>query len=820
MKKATLIQRCSWCGYGLVRALVRTMAVLSMLLVLAFVFLRLYGVPGPLLREAVRRANAAGIPVDIGSITLTLRGWRADHVSFYSKHPDDLMPILEADSLFFARRESDDVGSKGWTFDVEAVGILVNPSVEWGVRIPDGNASRRVERVRASLGFLPNRIELSNGEISWLGSRIHLDGVILNLDEKPTPEHPTLLPVILTEERFQALENRLKMLSFWDGATVDISFSVDAGDYAASWVDFSARAEAFSFREINFSEVEVSGRYAYPDVLLHRASLSLGHQIALLSGGYNLETKQLQGALKNTIVSPQILLLLPGFVHEALVKAELHFDQLPRLDLEFGPARPKDLMNHVSGSFSIREVGYAKMEVDSLRGDLSRKNRRLELTNLQGALLGQEERAQEVGSAMHGGSASGTVFWDGNTREFGVDVDACLDPNLLVRALSPIRIATNIIQRFSFKDQPPRGHVSVGADLDDSDTFYINIQAMGNDVRLQGVEFSSVNVTQTYKSGVLTLDPFAGMQGTDFLKGSASVDFRNSIARFDALSSVPPADIEDLVYPEFNLFGNKIRTEGAVQIKAQGSLDWKTMQTTDFTAEVQAKHLELPVARLDDFSAAVSGKGPLLEVKEALFNMYGGAGHGIFHIQLDPQTNAMPYGLDFKMANAEFLDCLQFAGLSSNPDVFGKLSVETALEADMKKNFFKSANGHGTVLVEEGQLTDLPALRGFSRVMRKMMPGFNAFSITRLQCGFEFKDGVIHSDDAYFEGDLMSAKGHGCYCAENGFDAYVQAQVFSENPVSKVIRVITDPFFKLFEIKLEGPLAKPTWRLEKFSAEK
>ena len=818
MKKPTFIQRCSLCGYGLVRAFVRTIAVLFMLLVFAFVFLRLSGVPAPILQEVVRRVNAAGIPVDVGSLSLTLSGWRADNVSFYSKHPDDLLPILEANSVLFARQERDDTPSKGWKFNVEAVEVLVNPSVEWGVQIPDGNTSRQVERVRASLVFLPDRIELSDGEIDWLGSRINVAGVILDLDKKPTADQPTLLPEPLTEERFQGVENVLKMLDFEAGATVDISFSIDAGNYAASWVDFSARSEAFRFREIQFSGADLSGRYAYPNVQLHQISLSVDHQVALLSGGYNLETHQVVGTFKNSIISPQILLLLPEFVHEALVTAELHFEQLPRLDLAFGPALPKELLNHLSGSFSIRDVGYVQLEIDSLKGELSRQNRRLELTHLQGTLKGQEARANEVGSAMHGGYANGSVFWDGNTREFGVDVDASLDPNLLVRALSPIRIATNIIQRFSFNDQPPRGHVSVGADLDDTtSSFYIDIQAIGNDVTLQGVDFSSVNITQTYKAGILTLDPFAAMQGTDLLKGSTLIDLRSSTAQFDVLSSVSPADIEDLICPRFDLFGNKIRTEGAVLIKAQGSLDWETMQTTDFSANVKAKHLTLPVAKLDDFSAVITGTGPLLEVKDALFKMYGGAGTGAFHIQLDPQTNAMPYGLELNLENAEFIDLLQYMELAQDTSASGRLALEALIDADMSCDFFEAANGRGSIHIKEGQLADLPLFRGFSRLMRKMIPGFKIFSITSLSSTFELTDGVVFTDDAYFEGDVMSAKGRGSYYAGTGFDAYIHAQVFSENPVSKVIRVITDPLFKLFEMKLEGPIDNPSWRLDKFS---
>ena len=86
-----------------------------------------------------------------------------------------------------------------------------------------------------------------------------------------------------------------------------------------------------------------------------------------------------------------------------------------------------------------------------------------------------------------------------------------------------------------------------------------------------------------------------------------------------------------------------------------------------------------------------------------------------------------------------------------------------------------------------------------------------------LSGSFEIREGVFYSENAYFDGNILSAKGQGSYSVESGFDAYIQAQVFSENRFSKVLRFITDPFFKLFELKLEGSLADPSWSVDNFS---
>jgi len=806
--------------YQATRIFVWLLSVSSALAGVLFIFLRVYGVPGPLLQEAMRRVNAAGIPVEVDGITLTLHGWRADHVRYYSANPDDLEPLFLAQQVFFSARNSkrkDTADSDAWSMDVKAVGVGVNLSVEWGVAIPGDSPSRQVEQIEVSLEFLPDRILLSSGKMDWLGSRFNVEGTILKKGgSAPARKQETLSPVYITEQHFQAFEDKLKLLSLPNGATVDIAFSIDTADYSASWVDFAVNAEEVEFRGGGFSKAEIAGSYSYPTIQIERAGLFQGKQSIQLSGEYNTDSKNVKGSLYNSITSNQPLLLLPGWIHDLLAKAGLRIDQLPRLEVDFGPAKPKDVLNHLSGVFSIRGVGYQGLEIEALRGRVKRENNRLEFTDLQGSALGQEERAAETGSAMHGGSAEGTVFWDGNTREFGVEADINFDPNLLVQALSSVKTATNVIHRFSFKGLPPQGHVSLGANIDDWSTFYIDIQALANDAVFQGVEFSSMNVVQTYRYGKLNLDPVVAMQGIEFIKGSALIDFRGSTVAFDALSSMDPADLEDLIYPGINLFGNHIVAGGDIRIVAHGVFDWGSMQQTDFSAKVEAEQLRIPIAALDRFTAKVVGDGSVITVKNAKFGLYGGEGEGEFSFAWTPPRKELPYKTDLTFSNVDFYPCMAFFCTDNPVKISGKMAGNAHVEAALSTNFFSTANGTGFVRVDDGQLADLPLFQGFSRLMRKVFPAFNVFSITSLRGNFTIVDGVVSSEDAYFDGDILSAKGKGSYVPASGFDVRIQAQVLSEGKISKVVRAITDPLMKLLELKLEGPLSDPSWELEKF----
>jgi hypothetical protein len=807
------------------RVCVRIFSVVVFLLIFLFVFLRVYGVPGFVLKEVVRRVNAKGIPVDVERVHLTLRGWRAENLRYYSKHPDDLEPLFHSRKVLFERLfPFDEEDSGDWVFEVEADSIAITPSVEWGVDIPEKSPFRTVEEVRLTLGFHDGYVQLTDGQMSWIGARFKVNGTVLThaapqeaVDVRPPEPAPgdAAPPVWITREQFEAFENHLKAFEVNGAAEVGLDFVVDSGNLAASQLSLDARAVDIVYRGVGFSGLELKGAFNYPVIDAQQIELLIDNRSLVVAGRYDFESGLVEGTMDNTIVSRQPIQLLPQPVLDVLDEAQLQFEYLPRFSLAFGPAKPKGLLNAVSGSFLIEDVNYRDLEIDRLEGNLDRRNDRLDLSALSGTVLGQEEKAEQFGSCMQGGSATGSAFWDAAAKEFGATATGSFDPNLLIHPLDMVRIATNVIDRFKFADRPPQITLELGSNLADWSTFYIDVQAMANDAQIHGVRFSSVNTCAFYKSKVLRLDPIAAMQGVDFFKGSTAIDFDKHTVTFDAFGSMPPSVIEDVAYPGFEVFGNKLISGGNTQIRARGKLDWKTMRATDFKAEVEADVLEIPVARMERFKATVRGEGPRIAVKNASFNLYGGEGGGEFSIQLDPATNTMPYTLEARLDGVDFRSFLSYLRPEVEYTVSGNLKANAAISADMSRSFFETANGKGRVEVKDGQLADLRFFSGFSRLMRNVFSSFSVFSITKLSGNFSLKDGEVHSDDAYFSGDFMNAKAKGTYSNRTGFDVLLHTQVFRDKGLGKLVRAITDPIFSIFELKLEGTLPDPQWRLEK-----
>ncbi|MDF7799527.1 hypothetical protein P4C99_08625 [Pontiellaceae bacterium B1224] len=760
---------------------------------------------------------------------LTLRGWKASNVTYYSKHPDDLGPLFRAkEVLLFRKRVLPGETDKGWEIDIEASDIQWNPSVEWGVSIPENSSCRNVDSVRLSIGIFPDRVEFSKGAMTWLGVDFKLQGTVLKPDpdasdsirprSKPGGQQSTVLPVYVSSEQFQSFEDQLRILKIDGEAEVNIGFLIDAEDYSKSAADISLEARRVSIRDIDFDELQIKGSYAFPELRFEQVRVSRGGASFAMDTVYDLQTKLIQANVNNSIKSPEMLLLAPQVVLDLLVKAQFQIEELPQFSLQLGPAEAVDILDAVSGSFSIRNLTYCGLVIESARGHVERKDNRLDLSRIHATVQGQEDRAEEVGSALQGGSMEGSVYWDANANWFGVKAEGSMDPNLFLQPLAIVPIATNVIGRFHFPETSPQISLELGASYVDWSTFFIQVQGMGNQVRFHEGLCSSLNTTAFYSNAVLRLDPLAIMSGADFMKGTASLDFRSSTVNFDAFGTLSPELLEDAVYSDFNLFGNKIKTSGNTQIKARGALDWKTMKGTDFRAEVETERMEIPIAAMDHFTGVVIGDGPQISVSNAVFDIYGGKGNGEFSIQFDPESAGMPYSARVDLLGSDFKQCLQFVELPCRERTGGTMDASARFEADMHENFFESANGTGTIAVVDGELTDIPLFAGFSKLMRKVIPGFNALSITSLHADYTMNAGVLKSRKVAFEGNVFSAKASGTYSQKTGFDAMVQVQLLNKKGLGMVIRAITNPIFKLFELRLSGSLADPSWRLENFTS--
>jgi hypothetical protein len=432
---------------------------------------------------------------------------------------------------------------------------------------------------------------------------------------------------------------------------------------------------------------------------------------------------------------------------------------------------------------------------------------------LQAQVVGQEARSEEMGSCMRGGPINGRLVWDARNHQIDITGEAECDPNLVHKVFSVSHIAQDIITDFKFLQRPPKGTFEVNFCYDDWDTFKLELQISAADLTYLDVPLTSLDSSILYKESVLDVESVLAKQGIKYLKGQAVLDYSKSVVSFDGISTMSPDAVEDLTFHSLELFGHQIEVSGDADIAARGRIDWATMRTTDFEAEVKMGGVKTPAMLFDSLTAKVVGKGPVIEIKDAMFSGHGGTGTGSMSVLANPPSDELPYKLDIQWDSVDLVSWLGFLDMASDNAGSGEMYGWLKADADLKKPFLESATGEGRIDIKNGRLADLPLFNGLSSVIRVVFPAFKMLSINRANADFTMKDGIIHSDNAYFDGDLLSAKGSGSYSVEDGFDMTIQIQLLNDNKLFALIRFLTDPVLGLLELKLGGTFEDPSWNV-------
>lgn len=127
----------------------------------------------------------------------------------------------------------------------------------------------------------------------------------------------------------------------------------------------------------------------------------------------------------------------------------------------------------------------------------------------------------------------------------------------------------------------------------------------------------------------------------------------------------------------------------------------------------------------------------------------------------------------------------------------------------------ESMSGRGEINIHDSHLFRLPLFSGLTDLLADHVPGIESLvSQTEAFCTFDLEPGRFRTDDAMIEGDVFSLRASGEYRFTNRLDFVIQLRFLRSRSLGgKVMRVVGYPLSKLFEMRLEGPLEAPRWRI-------
>jgi hypothetical protein len=144
----------------------------------------------------------------------------------------------------------------------------------------------------------------------------------------------------------------------------------------------------------------------------------------------------------------------------------------------------------------------------------------------------------------------------------------------------------------------------------------------------------------------------------------------------------------------------------------------------------------------------------------------------------------------------------------------GKL--ELAFNAQGNPADVASLRGSGTAQLTGGELGEIHLFGLLSQVMSAVALNFTSLKLDAARTSFQLADGRVHFPDVRITGPsaMIEAKGDYLFASKSlDFTAKLKPYEESHNPLTAVVGIVINPLTSIFELKLTGPLAKPSWSI-------
>ncbi|MET0261572.1 MAG: AsmA-like C-terminal region-containing protein [Rariglobus sp.] len=142
----------------------------------------------------------------------------------------------------------------------------------------------------------------------------------------------------------------------------------------------------------------------------------------------------------------------------------------------------------------------------------------------------------------------------------------------------------------------------------------------------------------------------------------------------------------------------------------------------------------------------------------------------------------------------------------------GLLNFTLAAEGDFAN--FHSFRGKGRAGITGAELAQLNLFGPLSEAFNGSFINFGSFSLTTVEAPFQLKADRVHFDDLRITGRsaLLQAKGD-YQLKDNTLDFTAKLHPFDESTsvLGSAVGFVLTPLSKVFEVKLKGTLAKPSW---------
>lgn len=775
---------------------------LALVLLTALLYLLLFGLPAPAVRAVTASARRAGLPLRVESIRYSpLHGWKLDQVRLYSPSPDDLSPLLDIPRLHARIRPVHvlNPARRGLAVSLSAPELSVSLGRPWNAVLPADHPFRTARKLSAGITLDPDGLDVRHAGVFWGPVEINASGTFKpGKGGTPSAWNPDAI------RQAASVAQTIAALEWTEPPQLDLQFQSSPENVL---IQGALRAGGWIFEGRTYDRIRAG--FEWRDRILQNAQLEIAQPDGSrlnLSGMFDFNTRTAALSAENTLTAEDLTALLPARLRTAPHLRNLTAFGPADFEIHCGPAPADELFRTLRAD--VRQAGLRRdgLVIAPLALHFTRDGDRMEVSRLE--------------TEVNGGPLEGTIRHDAASGEWNASIQSRCDPAPLL-AMTDLQAVQQFVQRFEFRDRLPEADLEMHR-ADSASPLKITGTLTAEEFTCAGIPMDRLETRLAYTNRVLDLSPLRISSGERRFSGRVQVDFPGKTAYVDAVSSFDPRDVARVLLPGRPTVLERFRFDGPVYATVRGHVDYGEGTGQSFSGTLHAERAGMGPLRLDVFDAVIEGRGPQLLFTNTVFRLCDGYGEGSAEFDLLLRDGSAPYRADASVIQVDFARLLEQIGTDPKR-TRGQLSGTLRLNADAAAGFWQSVQGKGTVEIEKGQLTDLPLLGGFSRLIQSTFPMFSLFSISMFYADFDLSGGAVRSENVELGGTLFSARARGNWSPDNGLDFILQAAPLRppdtdrkwyqlDQQAAEALRWVTSPLFRFFEFRLDGQPADPRWR--------
>jgi hypothetical protein len=643
-----------------------------------------------------------------------------------------------------------------------------------------------LQRFRAHVFFLPERIEVSQAEGFFYGMRIFASGQLI---KRPEYRPSTTESAADTAHRLHLLQNLVSTMQRFrypeTAPELQVKFSGDLSQLEDAHFEASLRASHIIRDQYEARDFRLLADWKDQTLSIPRLTWrdTVGRFTASATWSRANERAAFQ-ARSSIALKP----LLDSFGLGAAL-GNVSFHHPPQIE--------------ATGSATI---GAAEKQIQIVgkyaADDFIWHDVPFEGINFEFAWDGQRTMLRDLHLRHRSGQVNAELFDAPNI--FRLNVDSSIVPVALA-SLLPVRFRP-ILNEWEWQ-RPPNVHLTINGTSRDPATWHGEGTLGLGRTKFRGVWMNSGSANIRFGDETIAFENFRVTRDEGVGTGSfAYDDKRHEVRLTNVQSTLQPSEVIRWIEPRFWEHVVPYRFHRVPHVTTNGVVQFHGGKQTHLQLDVDAPagmdytfiDKVLSFERISGRLLFTDDRLQIFDLKGTLFSgmLAGTADISLARTDHHYTASASVENVDFSSVTNLYFKYKDAQGaLNGHLDFGGANGDRQALR------------GTGRVEVKNGNVFAIPVFGPLSEVVNKMFAGAAGYSIAHeATAPFTIRDGVIHTDKLKVAGKLFSMLGHG------DID-------FMKNDLDFDIRVdangagaLLTPIYKLFEYHGSGSLTKPVWR--------